>query len=451
MISTAALLLALLAAEPAATDGGVLTTSPAIAAPNVEAHAELRARGEEMWNLDLDPAVKATGSPQWDGDRVLMRTRASGLFSWEHLAGLVQLQDSRSFGDEPTTISNLGNLDLHQGYLELRRPGELPLLARVGRTELNYGDQRLVGALGWDNVGRSFDAVLLRGTPGPLTVDGFWARLHQDPRGSFNRALGDDFFGLYGSYKHALVTVDAYTFMLYDRGGAQDTNGDGVKDSFRLPGGGELYLWTPGLRVDSKPWRALHLNGELALQFGTRGKQTVSAYALHAQADYTFAIPLSPKFALGYDRASGDADANDNRWGTFENLFPTNHDKYGLIDLAAWKNLSDPWATVAVKPHSNLTLAATGHLLSRVSTEDTFYRASGAPLRDRAVVLSRDVNALDVGTELDLTAAWEPVKGLSTLLGYSRLWAGKFLAETAPAGGTTADPAYLYLQVTGAF
>jgi len=442
-------------------------TAPAATAqpppPLVEVHGEVRARAEVLGELDLEPARH---TPALDGEQVLLRTRLSvAARPTRTLTLFVQPQDSRSFGDEPTTASAVNGIDLHQGYLEAREVAGLPLMVRVGRMELSYGDQRLVGAFGWNNVGRAFDAALVRvgggsgaGSSGALagfTVDVFWSRLRAEPRGAFGRAVGDDFAGLYASFSRGgaaaptALTVDAYVLGLYDRGGTQDSNGDGAPEATRFPGGGELRLYTPGVRADLKLLRALHLNAEAAYQLGTRGQQDVHAWALHASADYTFAVPTQPRVLLGYDRASGDESPTDDTWGTFENLFPTNHDKYGLIDLASWKNLSDAYAGVSCKPWAPLEVAATVHLLARAESGDTFYRASGAPLRDRAAVLARGVEARGVGTELDLSATWKAAPGLGLLLGYSKLWSGSFLEQTAAAGTQAPSPSFGYLQLTG--
>ncbi len=435
-------------AQPAAPD--------AAQPPLVEVHGEVRMRGELMRELDVDPTRH---TPTLDGEQVLLRSRLSVTARpSKHLTLFIQPQDSRAFGDEPTTASPINGVDLHQGYLEAKELAGAPLLLRVGRMELSYGDQRLVGAFGWNNVGRSFDAALLRvGVPAGITVDAFWSRLHFEPRGpaAFTRAVGDDFAGVYASWTRGgpagapALTVDAYVLGLYDRGGSQDTNGDGLADATRFPGGGELRLYTPGVRADLKVLGALHLNAEAAYQLGTRGQQDVSAYALHASADYTFAAPTQPRVLLGYDRASGDESPTDDTWGTFENLFPTNHDKYGYMDLAAWKNLSDVYAGVSLKPWAPVEVAAMVHLLSRVEEADTFYRASGVPLRAREVVLARGVQAKSVGTELDLTATWKATQGLGVLLGYSKLWSGSFLEETAPTGTLAPNPSFGYLQLTG--
>ncbi len=54
------------------------------------------------------------------------------------------------------------DLNLYQGYLALGNQKEFPLSLKVGRQELSYGDQRLLGAFKWNNDGRTFDAIKVR-------------------------------------------------------------------------------------------------------------------------------------------------------------------------------------------------------------------------------------------------------------------------------------------------
>src|SRR5258708_34943419 len=60
-------------------------------------------------------------------------------------------------------------MDLHQAFVQIGNPQNFPLIAKIGRQELVYGDERLIGQSDWTNVRRTFDAAKLR-----YEVEGFW-------------------------------------------------------------------------------------------------------------------------------------------------------------------------------------------------------------------------------------------------------------------------------------
>ena len=92
-----------------------------------------------------------------------MRSRLGADFNaFENLNMFVQVQDSRIWGTEPSTLTNTSNVDLHQAYFQLSDFFKLPLDLKVGRMEVKYGPERLIGAVGWSNVGRSFDGAILK-------------------------------------------------------------------------------------------------------------------------------------------------------------------------------------------------------------------------------------------------------------------------------------------------
>jgi len=72
-------------------------------------------------------------------------------------------QDARVFGYRRRPIAGTvqNPADLRQAYVELGSSLEGPWALRAGRQDLTFGDQRLIGAGDWGNVGRTFDAVRL--------------------------------------------------------------------------------------------------------------------------------------------------------------------------------------------------------------------------------------------------------------------------------------------------
>jgi len=418
--------------------------------PKVTVGAQVRSRFESKRNADLNPDVDQIAA---DGEQILLRTRLTltGEPS-KRVRVVAQAQDSRVFGQEPATDSNTKNLDLHQGYLEVSDIAGLPVSLRIGRTELSYGDQRLIGNHDWNNVARSFDALRVRVAATPeLTIDAFWARLHHDAVGV--RALGDDLFGVYATWKRDDLLIDVYGLFLRDEGGVADLDEDpSSPDVPRFPGDLDVRIITPGVRIDAKPAPGFHGNAEFAFQTGDYGGSAISAWAAHVSADYTLSARMSPKLEVGLDRASGDTDPTDDQHETFENLFPANHGHYGYLDLSAWKNMQDIYAGISVKPYKALTILARGHLLSRVEDTDAFYSADGAPLplRDAEGLTARPTDALDVGTEIDILLKWQTSDGLGVLAGWSALFPGTFLDDT-DAEGDAPTPSFGYVQVVAGF
>ena len=80
------------------------------------------------------------------------------------LGVVIQFQDSRIFGEETSTLldGSADQIDLHQAYVRLMGSVlGVPLSVIAGRQEVVFGNERMLGAVGWSNTGRSFDAVRL--------------------------------------------------------------------------------------------------------------------------------------------------------------------------------------------------------------------------------------------------------------------------------------------------
>src|ERR1041384_152040 len=98
-------------------------------------------------------------TPENANDFLLLRTRFHlGYSPTDWLTMFGEGQNSSSTGDKrnPNPQSD-GPFDLYQGYVRLGGTKDLPLSLKVGRQELAYGDERLVGVSDWDNMGRVFD------------------------------------------------------------------------------------------------------------------------------------------------------------------------------------------------------------------------------------------------------------------------------------------------------
>ena len=119
---------------------------------------------------------------------------------WLHF--YVQGQDSRAIDIAPAraTSSLKNTFDLRQGYVEFKSGEKNWVSLQVGRTELNLGNQRMVGGGDWGNVTRTFDVAKVGIGSGGNHVDVFAATPVIINTNKFDKFAGDPGHNLYGVY-----------------------------------------------------------------------------------------------------------------------------------------------------------------------------------------------------------------------------------------------------------
>ncbi len=402
----------------------------------VKVGGEFRYRLEYRDNFNLNERT-------YEDDVInLLRTRLNvDLKFGPHFRVFAEGQEAHSFAQSSInkTSAFANEFDLRQLFAELKSPFKrVPLTVKVGRQELVYGDERLVGAFNWSNVGRVFDAVKLVYSPKQwFQLDAFVSQvvLVQKEKPD-SAAHHEKFYGIYGALKpfkdHVL---DTFLFIRHNR-----DNGIRGERPGRL---GPLKEYTMGNRFKGKLWD-LDYGTEYALQFGSRAHEDIVAWAFHQEIGYTFSkVFWTPRLLAEYNHASGDRNPTDGRFETFDNLFPTNHDKYGYIDFMSWKNTNDVRLGAGVKPHSKLALSADFHWFFLDAKESPWFNAAASVFRAANPRASETL-----GQELDLLATYKMTNHISFLLGYSRFWAGPFAEDTTTRSSGGKDDANLfYTQV----
>ena len=158
-------------------------------------------------------------TPYDENDFLLLRTRVhAGYSPMDWMNVFAEGQNSSSSGDKrnPNQQSD-GPFNLRQAYLRLGGVTNLPVSVKVGRQELNYGDERLVGSFDWDNIGRTFDAAKLRYEQSHFWVDAFVSRVVLPNDNEFNQANWDDWFsGVYGSTRSLVPRTELQLYFLAD-------------------------------------------------------------------------------------------------------------------------------------------------------------------------------------------------------------------------------------------
>lgn len=232
----------------------------------------------------------------------------------EQVSIFAQFQDVRLFGEETSTLGDFraDNFDLHQGYIEIVGENSKWLRTRVGRQEVNYGGQRLIGAVGWAQQGRSLDGIRFDVTKdwGTLSVIGF--KLAEETAGTIDE--DSNLFAAYGTIADVGPgALDLY--YIFDR---TDIAGPDIKESTL----GARYAW--GGEVTARV--------EGSFQVGNRGAEDLSAFMFGARVGKRFAEGKAG-LTLWYDYLSGDDNPTDGDTNVFNTLLATNHKYYGFADL----------------------------------------------------------------------------------------------------------------------
>src|SRR4029450_11914470 len=136
--------------------------APAVPAPAVDATQRIKVGGQIRLRSEYRNQLKPDTAGDTSGSLIGQRARANVGVGTDRVKGYVEVQDARNWGMESSTTSNERNADLHQAYLLLPEVGHKGISLTLGRQELAYGDERLLGALDWSTVGRSFDGGVVR-------------------------------------------------------------------------------------------------------------------------------------------------------------------------------------------------------------------------------------------------------------------------------------------------
>jgi len=343
------------AVAPASTPAAPTPAQPMLSHVNKELPVWLRFSGE--YRMRLEGFDGGGFKPDTSDAYVLSRLRLNMRVSPTHwMRFQFQGQDAQSFwkNTKPDGPPFENTMDIRQAYAEFGKAEAPSVLLRVGRQELFFGDQRLIGHLNWTNTARSFDAARLTLQHTKYKVDLFASSVVNLKEGTADKSSGgNDLHGAYGSISKVVpnATIEPYVLWRLARGTKTEA-GLGGKTDRKVYGG----------RFVGKLPANFDYNIEAVGQSGSVGTDTIRAAASHAALGYTLAsINKKPRIVLEYNYASGDENPTDGTQQTFDQLYPTGHDKYGLADQVGWKNIHAFKTGVELKPHARLMVSSFFH------------------------------------------------------------------------------------------
>jgi hypothetical protein len=377
-------------------------------------------------------------APGRDDTYWLTRFRLEATVRPSPMVGItVQGQDAR-VGDKhvgPTGAPFRDEFDLRLAHADIGS-AKSPVTLRAGRQELVFGDQRLIGHLGWVNTPRSFDGarVMLRGPK--LTVDGFALSVVTVANHAFNKSSfeSSQFYGAYGSTT-ALVPKSTLEPFVFYRIGRNLLSEAGTI--------GDLRQVTLGARWVGALPAALDYNIEMAAQTGSLGPDDVRAWAGHWQMSRTLHARRALRALGEYNFASGDKNPADGTRGTFDQLYPTGHDKYGLSDQVGWRNLHHVRAGTEVLARKGFVVSGSYHSWWLADRHDALYNAGGVALAR----VPGGAASTHVGQEVDAQAVLSVSPQVQVAGGYAYVVPGAFLKQATPGGHYSAP----YVMVTYVF
>jgi hypothetical protein len=328
----------------------------------------------------------------------------------------VQVQDVRFWGEETNTLGDFSadNLDLHQGYIEF---GELPYVdgsLKVGRQEMAFAEQRLIGSVNWTQQGRSFDGIRLSTSLAGHTLDLFGMKLAENTAPT--------------------QTEDANLLGAYSR---VSMRGSGTLDLFWLYNEAFAANSTKQSTIGAEwvnSYDRVYVRVEGAYQFGERDGSDVSAYMFGGRLG-TSLVEQDLGVTLLYDYLSGDPDPSGGDAQVFSTLFATNHAFYGAADLfldipahTGGHGLQDAAAQVSFNLRNDM----------RAGAEIHFFRAA-----DQGTL-----STARFGEEIDFSVTYRHSQAVSIVGGLSFVQAGEGLKEM---GRLTENSQWTFLMANVTF
>jgi hypothetical protein len=399
---------------------------------------ELRDRYEYFNNYTF-----GSGAQDQDGYNLLRVLLNADLHLSPYLRVFVQgisaTEQDRNSGPR---ASDMNEMNLHQAFADLTLPfnEDMNFTLRGGRQVMVFGAQRLIGVSDFTNVRRTFDGI--RGTltmPGN-TLDMFYTRPVRVLEYEFDDDVPDTFLaGMYDTWEVpgvlAKARTELETYALYNERQSITFNQTTGKET----------RYTFGTRLTAKP-KPFDFDLETDFQAGRFDEQATHSFSVATIEGYTFEHAMfTPRPFLGFDIASGGS--RNNPGDAFDQLFPSGHDQFGIIDAIGRQNIIDvhPGVTMTLledKPGiQRLTLLAQYRQFWRESDQDAVYTAAGTVLR-----AGNGSGASGVGGEMDMQVNWQLDRYCSAYAGYCHFFHGPFISATGP--GKDIDFAYTAMTFT---
>lgn len=400
------------------------------------------------------------GAPLSKGDDPALftsqRTRLNFGYKMYRLKFGLTLQDVRVWGQDVSTINrtttaNNNGLMLHEAWAEILLTDTTlknkAFSLKIGRQELAYDDQRLLGNLDWLQQGRRHDAAVLK-----FETKSWMIHL----AGAFNQNKESASGTIYNSTPPGNYTASTnggvmYKSMQFLYAGRKLKSGKAsfifLSDQFSKADTAvgkpfQNSTWaraTTGFYLNNVFLKKLALNADIYYQFGkTPTGQNLSAALLSGSLQYIFNSEIS--LGPGVDYTTGGNSGSTTH--TFDPLYGTPHKYWGSMDYfyvaSPFGNggLADYYLKASYKPCDKFDASATLHQFSSATK-------------------IADYDTKSFGQELDLVGAYHLTKQITFEGGYSHYWTTNLLCYSSVKNVNNPKPGanwgYLMIDIQPVF
>jgi hypothetical protein len=325
------------------------------------------------------------------------------------------------------TASNMrDSFDLRQGFAELHWK---MVKFFAGRQELKLADERVIGISDWANNSRTWDGFDLR-VGDKNRIDLFSTSVVVvHPTSLDTHGAGLTFHGAMGQITALKrTTIDPFVLV---RALPRVLSQQGVY-------GTETEV-TMGVYAASLLPLGFEYSATGTLQRGSYSNDSIHSGSGIVKAGYTAKrLYWSPRVQGEYDYATGNPHRNALRIGTNDQIYPSNHNAFGLVDLFGFENIKQVRGNLDLKPAKNFSMLFQAGSLQVVTVRDGVYSGSGGTtVKAPAAGFVSD----DIGTEFDASVKYVYRRYLIANIGVGHLFPGELM--THDAHGAPLTLAYL--------
>ncbi|MDP8205658.1 MAG: alginate export family protein [Candidatus Electryonea clarkiae] len=374
-------------------------------------------KGDFRWRAELDG--RDFNSDTGPGNFSVLRSRLGMGLKQGDVCGFLQFQLPTQLGWNSSALATQGG-DFHQAYMKVNNFIRDGVSVKIGRMEMKYGDERIIGAVGWSNVGRVFEGIVIRNETETWWADLFYTNQVERYAGTLGAAEvpDDDFIGLWGEYKP--LKLQAF-FLSYS---TANPNAYGTMQK-------DLAVNTIGVHYKNEYESKIGVTFDFANQMGKQKifvpstEIDIAAWMLLLDISYKVDNELMPKIGGGIDLTTGDDTSSAKIYEGYTNGYYTAHKFRGYMDYFVADQstgLRDVFLYAKFEPRPDLKAVVKFHSFA---TNEKYPSAKDGSSTDA------------LGSEIDIVVAHPLNDNLNALVGLGYFMPAADWQQIADPGSTT--------------